>query len=67
MKFTDPIAFEPKKAAPKSSWWAHPDVQSDRGRFTAWALAEQSRIVGNPKFGSDKRTHDRFSQSKKRK
>ena len=67
MKFTDPIAFQPKPQPPKTSWWATPEAQSDREKFSEWARAEQERIVGNPKFGGEKQTHEKFSQSRKRK
>jgi len=57
----------PPKPKNLKSWWADPVVQNDREKFAAWARAEQDRIIGNQTFGGTKPTHDRFSQSAKRK
>ncbi len=64
VKFTDPIVFQPKPKPPANSWWAMPEVQSDREKFSAWALAERERIVGSRTFGGNKPTHDKFQRSK---
>ncbi len=56
----NPIGFEPKKIAASHSWWADPQAQQDRAAFSDTAKAEESRIVGNTRFGSSRRIHDKF-------
>lgn len=56
----------PKKAAPLTSWWADPVVQTDREKFNEWAKAQQERIVGSPRFGGTKKVIDKFPASQKK-
>ncbi len=64
VKFTDLIVFQPKPKPPANSWWAMPEVQTDREKFSAWALAEQERIIGHRTFGGTKKTHEKFTRLK---
>ncbi len=56
----DAILSVPKKVPATHSWWATPEAQSDREKFSEWARAEQDRIVGNTRFGGTRRVHDKF-------
>jgi hypothetical protein len=59
---SNPIAFEPKREAAKTSWWASPDMQIDRAKF-------QARVVANEIDNLNKRTsqwtHDKFPKPQK--
>ena len=57
---------QPKKVAPTSSWWAEPELQTDREKFAAWAKSEQERIVGNQRFGGSRKVIDKFPSSQKK-
>jgi hypothetical protein len=59
MKFTDPIFHVPKKIPPAKSWWAEASAQVDRVTFAQIAHEEESRIVGNTRFGGRKPTHNK--------
>lgn len=62
MRFTDPLAFPPRKQPPKTSWWAKPQTREE---FSQTAKAEESRIVGHAQFGGRKRVIDKFPRSAK--
>ncbi len=55
----------PPKPRNLKSWWADPELQADRGKFSAAARAEEDRLVGNQgRFSGRKATHNKFSESK---
>ena len=61
----DAILRIPKQQPPKDSWWARAAAQESREQFSAWAQAEQARIVGNARFGGEKKVIDSFPQKRK--
>ncbi len=64
IKWSEPIVHAPKPKPPVNSWWAMPEVQTDREKFSAWALADQERIIGHRTFGGTKKTHEKFTRTK---
>ncbi len=58
----NPIAFEPKKPAAKSSWWTDPKVQADRGAFQKHLVAA---AIDHVNSGKTNFTYDKFPKPKK--
>lgn len=52
---------ESSTKAPLHSWWTNPELQADRRAFAVRAEVETPRIIGSPRFGGAKRTHDKFT------
>ncbi len=60
--YENPIAFEPKKPAAKTSWWTAPDVQMDRAKFQACVVANEIERLNKR---SSSYTHDKFPGKQK--
>ncbi len=53
----NPVAFEPKRAVAKDSWWARPELQLDRAKFQACVVANEIERLNKR---SSTYTHDKF-------
>ncbi len=59
---SNPIAFEPKKPAAKSSWWIDPEVQMDRAKFQACVVANEIERLNHR---TSSFTHDKWPNASK--
>ena len=60
----NPIAFTPKTAPVRDSWWTRPELQADRLAFQRQLVSEElKRLNASEKFGGSRVTHDKFQKA----